>query len=109
MTVIKLTKSKKAVQIITDEGLIYQTSVNSLTYLLQGKAKGDFITTIRLPFNASPDRYKPSEVWTDNGRIDIRTLQPAEEIKSHKDALSPKGREERQQKKAYQDISIEDL
>jgi hypothetical protein len=109
MTVIKLTKSRKAVQVITDEGKVYQTSVNSLAFLLGGKARGDFITTVRMPFNVSPDRYKPSEVWTDGGRIDPRTLDNQEIVAASQDPLALKTRESKKAQKAYTDVIIDNL
>ena len=69
MTVIKLTKSKKAIQIIDDDGRVYVTSVNSILYLLKGFAKGGFITTKRLPFDGAKDRFAPSELYDPEGVI----------------------------------------
>lgn len=103
MTVIKLTSSKKAIQIIDDEGRVYQTSVNSIAYLLSGKAP--FITTSRLPFNVAPGRYKPSEIWTDGGKINPSSVIQAESTKN--DPASVKAREEKNKNKAYVDKVIE--
>ena len=67
MTIIKLTSSGKAVQVVTDNGEVYQTSVNFVQGLLMGKCKAGFITTKRMPFNVSPDKFKPSEVYDPQG------------------------------------------
>ncbi len=103
LTVIKLTSSKKAIQIIDDEGRVYQTSVNSIAYLLSGKAP--FITTSRLPFNVAPGRYKPSEVWTDGGKIDPKSIEQA--VSTKNDAQSVKATEEKKASKAYTDKIVD--
>jgi hypothetical protein len=103
MTVLKLTTSKKAIQIIDDNGQVYQTSVNSIAYLLSGKAP--FITTSRLPFNVAPGRYKPSALWTDGGRINVKSIEQATSTKN--DAQSVQVLEEKKKDKAYEDRVIE--
>jgi len=105
VTVLKLTKSKKAVQIITDDGKVYQTSVNSVLFLLNGRSKEGFITTIRLPINASPDRFKPSELYDPNGLFKgdaVKSLEPS----ASEDVFSPKYKKEMEQKTAYEDKTI---
>ena len=104
MTILKLTKSRKAIQVITDEGKVYQTSVNSMTYLLNMQNTNGFITTTRLPFNVSPTRYKPSEIWTDGGRIDPRSVQETHDGKSSQDGHSIAFTRKQEQTKQYRDI-----
>ena len=103
MTVLKLTKNKKAVQIITDEGLVYQTSVVFLQGLLMGKARGDFIKTVRLPFNVAPDRFAPSEIWDPNG---VFKGDAAKTLTTTNDALSVKTRKQNEVKKGFVDKQV---
>lgn len=110
MTIIKLTKSQKAVQIVTDEGFIFQTSVSSLQFLLNGFAKNGFITTMRLPFNVAPDRYKPSEVWTDGGKFSANsTTNIKGSLTASNDSFSVVDRKKNAEKKIYKDVNIDDL
>ena len=104
MTVLKLTSSKKAIQIIDDEGRVFQTSLNSLAYLLSGKAQ--FITTSRLPFNVAPGRYKPSVIWTKDGTINTKSLEN-NDLTTNNDAQSVKTLKEKKKEKAYEDKVIE--
>jgi hypothetical protein len=103
MTIIKITKSGKALQVIDDEGKVFQTSVNSIAYLLAGKAP--FITTVRMPFNVAPGRYKPSEIWTDNGKINPKSIIQADTTKD--DPQSRKTLEEKKKEKVYTDKVVD--
>lgn len=103
MTVIKLTKSGKAVQVITDEGHVYQTSVNSVTYLLAGKAKGGFITTKRMPWDVAPERFAPSELYDPNG---VFAGNAGKTLTTANDALSQKAAESKKVKKLYEDKKV---
>ena len=104
MTVIKLTASKKGVLIITDEGVPYVTSVNSIMYLLGGKAKGDFITTKRLPHTVNDGRFKPSELYDPTGMANQKTLDPT--VRNANDGLSISFKETQKQKKGYTDKKV---
>ena len=108
MTVIKLTQSGKGVQVIDDFGNVYNTSVNSIHYLLSGQAKGGFITTRRMLNPTAPDRFKPSEIWDPNGIYDSENSTPPPPVCSHNqsgkttndDSLSVKVRKTEEQAKA---------
>jgi len=105
MTVVKLSKSGKAIQIYTDEGKVYQTSVVFMQGLMMGKSKGGFITTVRLPFNVAPDRFKPSEVWDPDGVFKgdaAKTL----DLNTSNDALSVGVRKNNEQKKVFTDKKV---
>ena len=105
MTVIKLTQSKKAVLIIDDDGKPYITSVNSIMYLLAGKAKGGFITTKRLPHTVNDGRFKPSELYDPTGMATNKTLNMDQ--RNTNDALSIKERAKKEKSKVYnQDVSF---
>lgn len=103
MTVIRLTKSKKAINIIDDEGKSYITSVNSITYLLNGHAKGDFITTKRLPHNVAPGRFAPSELYDPEG---VFQGDAAKSLTTANDAVSIKGRKEKEVKEGFKDKKV---
>jgi len=107
MTILKLTSSGKAIQVVDDFGNVYQTSLNSIHYLLGGKSKGNFITTKRLPFKVAPDRYKPSELWLPDG-VDPRTYESPDggELTTTTDAFSVKDRKDKQEVKGYSDKNI---
>jgi len=99
-----LTKNKKAVQVVTDEGYVYQTSVVFLQGLLMGKAKAGFITTSRLPFNVAPGRFKPSELWDPDGVFD--TPEKRRTLTNNNDAFSVKERENKEIKKGFEDKAV---
>jgi len=103
MTILKLTKSKKAVQIIDDEGHVYITSVNSVLYLLKGLAKGSFITTKRLPFDVAKDRFKPSELYDPDG---VFTGNASKTLTTTNDAISQKVLKGNEVKKAFVDKNV---
>ena len=63
MGVVKLTASKKAVQFITDEGWVYQTSVLFLQSLLNGGQKTGILKMVKLPNPISTERFEKSEIW----------------------------------------------
>jgi len=103
LTVVKLTKSGRAVQIIDDEGRVYQTSVVFMQGLLMGKAKGNFITTCRLPFNFAPDRFKPSELYDPDGVWDGDNSKT---LTTTNDAVSVKTRMEKEEKRSFVDKKV---
>jgi len=107
MTILKINKSGKSVQIITDEGKVYQTSVVFLQGLLMGKSKCGFITTSRLPFNVAPDRFKPSILWDPQGIFKgdaAKTLDGP--LTTTNDALSVGVRKANEQKKVFEDKKV---
>lgn len=71
MTVLKLTKSGKAVHIICDRnaepGTTYQVPVFQIQQLITKNYRLNFINTTRLPFKASLDRFPDSPLWDPNG------------------------------------------
>ena len=104
MTILKLTKSGKAVQVIDDDGRVYITSVNFVQGLLMGKSKFGFIKTKRLPFNVSKDRFEPSELYDPDGIYKGNAAKTFEKVTTTNDPLSVKSREDKKQKKNYEEI-----
>jgi len=103
MTVLKLTGSGKAVQVITDNGEVYQTSVNFIQGLLMGKAKGNFITTKRMPFNVAPTRFAPSELYDPEGKFEGNA---AKTLTTTNDALSVKVKKEKEESSVFEDANV---
>jgi hypothetical protein len=68
-----------------------------------GKAKGDFITTKRLPFNVAPGRYKPSELYDPDG---VFEGEASKTLTTNNDALSVKAKKDKEKKKAVVDKNI---
>jgi hypothetical protein len=103
MTIIKLTGSKKGIQVVDDDGNVFQTSVNFVLGLINGKAKGDFIMTSRLPYKVAPGRFKPSPLYDPEGLADNNI---AKSQTTNDDAFSKKVQESQKTKKAYVDKSV---
>ena len=106
MTVIKLTKSKKAVLVIDDEGRTYITSVNFIVGLLNGKSPTGFVLLSRLPSNSAGTRFKPSPLFDPEGvmaNVDPRTLKP---LSTANDSLSVKEQKKGEEKKAFEDKKV---
>ena len=107
MTVIKLTKSGKSIQVIDDDGRVYGTSIAYMTSLLNGTLKKGWILMARMPFDASPDRFQKSELWippnADKAYLEKQKELREEKLSTGTDVMSSKQQNERKQKKAYED------
>jgi len=70
MAVIKLSRSKKAVQIILSEdvkaGTVFQVSSKIYEMMLAEKIKGGFVVLSRLGTDTKPDKFPVSPVWGDD-------------------------------------------
>ena len=107
--IIKLNKGKTQVQIVDDNGKVYGTSVAYLQYLLTGTLKQPFILCSRLPFNVSPDRFKPSPLFIPEGMSEAAVealIKSDKELDTGNDSFSHKGTKDREDRKRYQDIKI---
>lgn len=100
MGVVKLTSSKKAVQFITDEGVVYQASADFLARLLGGEWRGDFMKLTRFANGVSPDRFPKSPVY---GEV-VATYG---ELTTNNDSLSVKARERAVAEKPIVDNKVE--
>lgn len=105
MTVLKLTKSGKGFQIIDDDGRVYMTSVNSIHFLLGGKAKNGFITTKRLPFGVAKDRFAPSELYDPDGVFEGNAAKTLE-LTTTNDGLSTKSVNNKEDGKIFEDKDV---
>jgi hypothetical protein len=103
IAVVKLTKSKKQLQFITDEGYVFATSVVFLQGLLMGKSKMGFVLLSRLPFNVSPDRFAPSPLYDPDG---VFQGEAAKTLTLSTDALSPKAIKAKEVKKGFVDKKV---
>jgi hypothetical protein len=63
MAVAKLTKSKRALQFIDEEGNVFQASAELMAKLISGDFKGQFLLLTKMPFQVAKDRFKPSPVF----------------------------------------------
>ena len=67
MAVIKLSQSKKAVQIVLSEdckaGTVFQVSSKIYEMMLKGSIKGGFVVLSRLGTGTKPDKFPVSPVW----------------------------------------------
>lgn len=91
VTVIKLTSSGKGIQVIDDEGNVFQTSKLYVETLLAGNIKGNFILLNRLPWKAAEDRFKKSPLWEPKTGVTKEGLVASDSTTT--DVLSVKGRE----------------
>jgi hypothetical protein len=91
------------VQIIDDDGRVYQTSVVFLQGLLMGKAKGNFVMTSRLPFNVAPDRFKPSKLYDPDGVFEGNA---AKTLTVNNDGLSKASIKNNEVKKVFEDKAV---
>lgn len=92
MGVAKLTSSKRAVQFITDEGVVYQASADFIIKLVSGQWKGDFMVLSRMSNGVAPDRFPKSPVYgepvtthaalsTANDALSVAARKKVEEVK----------------------------
>ncbi len=105
MAIVKLSKSKKQVQFIDDDGNIFVTSAIWMSNLLQDKMKGGMIHLSRFPLKASPDRFKKSPLYDPKGYAN-REKDNDEELKTSNDSFAPKERQERQEEEQYEDKRV---
>ena len=102
MAVCKLTKSKKAVLFIDDDGRTYITSVNYLIGMINNnKSKYGFILLNRLPTD-NTERFKPSPLYDPDGIYNENTVERASQ-----GGLSPKAIEAKQEKEMFKDKKVD--
>ena len=104
MTVIKLNASGKAVQVITDEGVMFQTSRFYVEQMLSGKLNVPFILMSRLENGVSPDRFKKSPVWS--GNLGVKTTDPSQPLTTTNDAFSVKAKTDIKQAQVYSNEEV---
>ena len=70
MAVVKLSSSKRAVQVILSEdlpaGTVLQVSSKIYEMLLRGEVNGGFVVLSRLATPTLPDKFPVSPVWGDD-------------------------------------------
>ena len=101
MAITKLTKSKKAVMFVDEQGTAFMTSVVAIQNMLSGNIKGDFILLSRMPFTINPDRFKKSPLYEPDGYI-----APKDSTRNQTDALGPQNRQDNKEKRQYTDVTI---
>ena len=96
--IVKLTSSGKAFQVVSDEGVVFQTSVEWVKGLLSGKSPKGFLLLTRMPFRVSKDRFVKSPVWNvvsgekelDVDSSDVASPGLGSDVLSHKASKSRK-------------------
>jgi hypothetical protein len=71
MGVVKLSQSLKQVQFVSDEGVVYVTSVKYLLGLLNGGDSGRVLVMNVLPLRVAENRYPKSKVWSPELRDEL--------------------------------------
>ena len=110
MAIVKLSKSGKQVQFISDDGTLYGASVHLLKYIVEGKEMShgkNFVLLTRMPFSVSLDRFAKSPVWdpesnslrNDDGNV-------VTNLKANKDGLSKNSKDTREQVKVFTDKKV---
>lgn len=102
MAVVKLTRSKKAVLFIDDDGHVFQTSVLYLAKLMSGELQSryPFILLTRLPFDVTPDHFKKSPVYGES-------VVAVEELTRKNDALSASALKGKEEARGFVDKPVE--
>ena len=104
MAVAKLTGSKKGLLFIDDEGNIFNTSVNFIMGLINGKAKHDFVLLSRLPNKAAEGRFKKSPLYDPDGKYHEKTFEKSTTLAN--DGLSKVERDKTEVKKSFKDKKV---
>ncbi len=102
MAIVKLTKSKKGVMFIADDGVGYLCAASVLSRLLDGKSK--LILLSKLPLKISLDRFKQSDVWNPGG---IKSLDNDKNVSTNTDGLSTRSRNRVSQGRNYIDKVVD--
>lgn len=103
MAVAKLTKTKRAIQFVYEEGNVFFTSVVYMTGLLNGRAKGDFVLLKRLPQKVATNRFAESPLYDPQG---LYEGEAAKTLTSQNDGLSDKARTDNSEKQAFKDKPV---
>ena len=108
MTVLKLSKSGKQLQIIDDFGNVYGISVFAARWLLDGKVKFGHSVAQRLPFKVSPERFGVSPLWNPEGSTEVPNISipPDSGITLNNDAFSYKSLKKEEDNKKYTDKEV---
>jgi hypothetical protein len=67
MAIVKLSKSKKGLVFIDDEGNVFTSSTSMVVSMIQGNLKGDFLLLSRMPCPVPKDKFKQSPVYDPDG------------------------------------------
>ena len=102
MGVVKLTSSGKALQFITDDGVVYQCARGALGFLSNSQ---DVVRLSRLAWGVSPDRFPVSEVY--GSAYDSAMAREKQGEKSlSKDSFSYGASKDRKSVKSYSGVKV---
>lgn len=106
MTVLKLSKSGKQLQVVTDEGVVFGCSIKLYDWLLKNPTR--FVLMTRFEMCVSPGRFARSPVWTSDGRIVNDDNKVVRSYTSQsEDGLSKNFLDKKLDKKGYTDKMVE--
>ena len=104
MTIIKLTKSGKGLQVILGEeaepGTVLQIPAYNVIKLINGEYSGGFAVFSQLPVKTDPNRFPPSPLYDPLGVA-------ADITKKTGDMFSSKNKKEKDKKKKLNDKKID--
>ena len=101
MGVAKINSTGKQLQIVTDDGTVYCTSVSYMRSLLYGHLKGNMILLGKFPNKVNPDRYKKSEVYDPSGTYKKEEDDNKDTLTNSNDAYSIKSRQDNKEAEMY--------
>jgi hypothetical protein len=93
MGIVRLSSSGSQLQFVSDDGVVFVTSVDYVRRLLSGLLRKDFIVLSRFAVGVSPDRFPRSPVWG----VGVRSFKGVVDIfaddvgDKNRDAFSRKG------------------
>lgn len=104
--IIKLSSSRKAVQVVDEEGRVFQTSVAYLVRLLEEPNPGKFALLTELPFRVSASRFPKSPLYEGVTKVNLPTLSVNPD-KTNKDVYAAKSREKLKEDRAVEDSEVD--
>lgn len=104
MTIIKISKSGKQIQVIDDFGNIYGTSLTGLQNLLNGQVRQGYVMLMRMPFNVSANRFGVSPLWEIPGQESTNLVKQGDSsVNLSNDAFSASNIKKKEDIKKFQD------
>lgn len=88
MTIVKLSKSGKQLQVVDDFGNVYGIAKVAVLNLLNGSVKQNFSIMTRLPFKVSTSRFGVSPLWDPNGTNVLIPPSSSNDVKLNDDVLA---------------------
>lgn len=100
MAIVKLTKSKRGVTFVDDEGNVFVTSAKWIANLLAGEGKPLVLLT-RMPDKLAAGHFKKSPVYG------AAVISSGEELTRANDAMSKQYAASKEESKSFDDAKVE--